>query len=362
MRRGIGLSAFRRYSPTGASMNSPSSTLAAQRAEQFRSLPPDLTIEQVAHALGINYGAAYEWGRRLGYAFQLKMRGPQSTIAAEQFRSLPPNLTIAQVAHALGISYGAAYKAGRRLGYAFQLNMRGFRSGGMAKMKQLPPNLTVRQVMRQLKIPLSTASNWIRQSGYAFQRLGVSFRWNDVDWSQTNRTIAKAMGVTAERARQVRAELGKPRLRPRQRSISEHLRKIHALPRGLTIIEVARRLRVSYGYAGGLARQAGYACRLLHRKVPLPRWRTVNWSLSNTAIGRVLGVSFDTVDKMRRRLGKPPVDGRQKVTPEQWRRMDWSQSDIIIAKKFGLAIPYVQLKRRRRHLRGKRRKFRIILS
>lgn len=136
----------------------------------------------------------------------------------QQFQELPSGLTYQEIAQRLGISYPIARAWAKRLDYPARCLPRGRPSGREQRVNQmlgLPEDLTVVEVAQRLKISVTVAYYWIRQTGYQFRRAPGSGRWNEkvvrdrwskVDWSLSNIEIAKSVGVSRERVRQVRAQ------------------------------------------------------------------------------------------------------------------------------------------------------------
>src|ERR1035437_695058 len=92
----------------------------------------------------------------------------------------------------------------------------------MNQVQKLPPNLTMAQVSRRLKISPQQAHLCVRLANYAFrtayprQKIWPE-QWQKVDWSLTNTQIAQSLGLSGERVRQVRADLGIAKARPYHR-------------------------------------------------------------------------------------------------------------------------------------------------
>ena len=112
--------------------------------------------------------------------------------------------------------------------------------------------------------------------------------------------------------------------RPTGQSIREaRLAQMKQLPPGLTVVEIARRLGISQGWAHTCMHEAGYPFRRVFRrnqKVPQEQWEKINWQLSNAEIARKLRVSRERVRQIRLREGLPKVGGHEKhqesVRPE----------------------------------------------
>ncbi len=114
-----------------------------------------------------------------------------------------------------------SYRIGRKVGYAFR-RANTFASR-LVRIKSLPPKLTIRQVAGyRMKISKEYATRLVNEAGYDFRtnyRLQKVWpeQWEKVDWFLPNFQIAKAMGLSRERVRQVRGKLGIPK--PRVRSL-----------------------------------------------------------------------------------------------------------------------------------------------
>ena len=81
------------------------------------------------------------------------------------------------------------------------------------KFSQLKPGLDLQQVSDTLHEPYATVYRWADTFGYPFpdrRRRGrvSSGQWDEVDWGLRNAQIARELGVSRERVRQVRAARG----------------------------------------------------------------------------------------------------------------------------------------------------------
>lgn len=140
-----------------------------------------------------------------------------------QFRRLPQGLTFFQIAQRLQISAALARVWATRLEYAVRLLPLGrppIREARLGEIQQLPPNLTIKQVARRLKISSAAAQFWIHQASYKFLRAPgsgeknrkvIASQWARTDWSLRDADIARMLGVSRERVRQIRARTGQPK-------------------------------------------------------------------------------------------------------------------------------------------------------
>ena len=145
--------------------------------------------------------------------------------------------------------------------------------------------------------------------------------WESLDWSLPDTSIALLMGVSRERARQVRKKLGKPKTEnlntTRARERAEQAARLAPTH---TAAEIAERLRVSTSRVGHYLRARGLRAVNPNTGIRRDRWKydwdAVDWAHKfNSQIARELGCSPTTVLLVRRRQGRPDgPDGRQ-VSP-----------------------------------------------
>lgn len=112
-----------------------------------------------------------------------------------------------------------------------------------------------------------------------------------IDWSKQDIVLAEENGISRERIRQLRKSLNKPKsLKHRQKRNSE-----------------------------------GYNMN----------WSQVDWTMSNSKIGRLFGMSSEIVRLKRNTLNIPPFVYPTKVN---WRYIDWSASNKAICEKYGVSL------------------------
>ena len=81
----------------------------------------------------------------------------------------------------------------------------------------LPPGLTAKDLVKFFHRSRNLVLKRCHQAGYqpTSERLFCLPAWTrGVDWSQTNIAISRQVGKTRERVRQMRRQLGKPRVCP----------------------------------------------------------------------------------------------------------------------------------------------------
>lgn len=89
---------------------------------------------------------------------------------------------------------------------------------------KLPPGLTVKQATAYLSRPYTQVRRWIKRYKYEHAD-GRAVMWTEkrrrkrrriaperVDWTMPNVVISRITGVTRERVRQIRNELGLPKV------------------------------------------------------------------------------------------------------------------------------------------------------
>ena len=90
------------------------------------------------------------------------------------------------------------------------------------RIRGLPPGMTLVQIARKFGVSRTNARRWAVFFGYRAPdtrcRKGGMEKWNAVNWRQRDADIARMLGVSGERVRQVRAQRGLP---PSPRKLSD---------------------------------------------------------------------------------------------------------------------------------------------
>ena len=87
-------------------------------------------------------------------------------------------------------------------------------------IKSLPPGLTLAKAAKLLRYSQSSVRRWMEATGYEWAKNEKSLvpKWAmDIDWSIPNSDLARNLGLSRERIRQVRDLLGKPKVENRGR-------------------------------------------------------------------------------------------------------------------------------------------------
>lgn len=89
--------------------------------------------------------------------------------------------------------------------------------------------------------------------------------------------------------------------------------QIRALPKGLSLLEVAKAIGVqTKSQASRICSKYRYKTRG-HRKPGVDRkWLLVDWRMQDVAIADIMGCSRERVRKVRLRLKKPPAKNHQR--------------------------------------------------
>ena len=182
-------------------------------------------------------------GKRFGYEFR---RSPGRW--NEFLKRMPAGLKVAEVARRLKMPYDRTHRICRIAGY-IQLPRR--LTSLPARIKKFPPGLTVGQIATRLRTNYATACELAMIARYRTvrERSAASFRWDDVDWSLSNRIIAKQLGVTWQAASGMRKRLRKPpavRVPLISPHVQERIAALNQMPKGLQVMEIARRLNCGF--------------------------------------------------------------------------------------------------------------------
>ena len=111
-------------------------------------------------------------------------------------------------------SYGRRIMAGgQQIVWPAKLRHTTTRDSWYKRFAKLRPGLSLQQVSRQLKQSYASVYRWADVFEYPFPDLRERGRvpadeWENVDWSQRDADIARDLGVSRERIRQVRAARG----------------------------------------------------------------------------------------------------------------------------------------------------------
>lgn len=139
-----------------------------------------------------------------------------------------------------------------------------------------------------------------------------------------------------------------PNLRPTPHRLALH-RALSALPRGLSAKGLGVRLGRPPGAARAAAQRHGYEVRLAHRRPPAVSYAGVDWSRTDAAIARALGVTRQAVGLARRRHEREPSAGPRTGFMDHARagKVDWRLPDRTIAAVYGMHAGAIHAVRRR---------------
>lgn len=200
---------------------------------------------------------------------------------------------------------------GQRIHWPSSLKRTGTRDRWFERFEKLKPGLSLQEVARLLGETYASVYRWAEVFEYPFPDLRRRGRvnageWEKVDWSQRDADIARKLGVSRERVRQVRAARGvgpsahRADVQRFARWSRSRREKLHGVP-------VADALRL---FGGGLSHQV--ARRVLRAAGVRPhdpgsRWRDVDWRLPNRDLARIWTTSPKYVANIRARLKVGPA-------------------------------------------------------
>jgi hypothetical protein len=202
---------------------------------------------------------------------------------------------------------------GFRLNWPTGLKRTATRVRWFQRFTELKPGLDLQQVSDQLGEPYATVYRWADTFGYPFpdrRRRGrvSTTQWDSVEWGLRDAVIARELGVSRERVRQVRASRGmgpsehRASVQRFEQFVAVHRERLHGLPIAQIVSEYGS--EISPQIARRIARSAG-----IRPHDPESRWRSVDWRLTNRDLAVVWGTSAKYIANVRARLG---------VGPSQW--------------------------------------------
>ena len=212
---------------------------------------------------------------------------------------------------------------------ALRKRKRGRRAQWPALLARLnTASMTVPEIARATGKSETATTNALLRYGapYKHRKGGVesAVAWASLDWSLPDTSIALLMGVSRERARQVRAKLGKPKTESLNTTRSrERAERAARLAGTHTTAEIAERLRISPGMVWRYLHARGL--RAVNPRKGIRRvcwkydWDAVDWANKfDTQIARELGCSPVTVLHTRKRQGRPAGPDGRRVSPRRF--------------------------------------------
>jgi hypothetical protein len=200
---------------------------------------------------------------------------------------------------------------GFRLNWPTGLRRTATRARWFQRFSQLKPGLDLQQVSDILHEPYATVYRWADTFAYPFpdrRRRGrvSTTQWDSVEWGLRDAVIARELGVSRERVRQVRAVRGmgpsehRASVQRFEQFVAAEAQRLHGLPIAQIIREYGSDL--SPQIARRIARAAG-----VRPHDPESRWRNVDWRLTNRDLAVVWGTSPKYIANVRARLGVGPA-------------------------------------------------------
>jgi hypothetical protein len=202
---------------------------------------------------------------------------------------------------------------GFRLNWPTGLKRTATRVRWFQRFSQLKAGLDLQQVSDSLGEPYATVYRWADTFGYPFpdrRRRGrvSTTQWDSVEWGQRDAVIARDLGVSRERVRQVRASRGmgpsehRAAVQRFEQFVAAESQRLHGMPIAQIVEEYGS--SISPQIARRIVRAAG-----IRAHDPESRWRSVDWRLTNRDLAVVWGTSAKYIANVRARLG---------VGPSQW--------------------------------------------
>jgi hypothetical protein len=175
------------------------------------------------------------------------------------------------------------------------------------KLRPLPAGLDLEELSGRLRQPYHTVYRWAQFFRYPFPDRR-SWKpsvvdWTKADWTQRDADIARTLGVSRERVRQIRQKNGIPRastsIRRFEKFVAEHAEKLAKMTVQQAVEESGESLCLSAGRR--VLRLAGItaARRTEHRKL--------DWRLPNRDLAAIWGLSGHYVATLRLRLNVGPA-------------------------------------------------------
>ena len=88
--------------------------------------------------------------------------------------------------------------------------------------------------------------------------------------------------------------------------------RLEAVPGGLDLSALAQALGTAYSTARRWAFLFGYRITDRRCRGPRDKWKSIDWTLSDSQIARGLGVTRERVRQVRKQHGLPPSTGRHR--------------------------------------------------
>jgi len=195
------------------------------------------------------------------------------------------------------------------------------------RFSKLKPGLSLQRVSKKLKENYASVYRWAELFDYQFPDLRRNGRvssaeWDKVDWTERDADIARELGVSRERVRQVRAD--------RQAGPSSHRLTVRKFVgwckarrkelHGQTVAAVVAK------FGGGLSQQVARRIMRAARVEPHDpgeRWREAEWRLPNRDLAEIWDASPKYVANIRARL---------QVGHAQWDSRNGAASDARYRK------------------------------
>jgi hypothetical protein len=201
---------------------------------------------------------------------------------------------------------------GYRLQWPSGLKHTATRDRWFDKFSLLKQGMNLQEIAAELNEAYASVYRWADLFQYPFPDLRCEGRvsaddWNRVDWCHRDAQIARELGISRERVRQVRASRGigpsahRAMVLKFSRWISSNRDRLHGLP----VYEVMKM------FGCDLSQQV--ARRLLRAHDikahdPASRWRGIDWHLPNRDLASIWSTSAKYIANIRARLEVGPAE------------------------------------------------------
>lgn len=170
-------------------------------------------------------------------------------------------------------------------------------------------------------------------------------KWEKVDWQLNDCTIALDLGLTRERVRQVRRDLGRDKVKKlntrawiNQKRDAEIIRLAKA---GKNAPKIASMLGISKWIVIRVCKEAKVSTLSLTKRWSPPDWAlAVDWSKPIKQIASENGVSRIWVVFIKKRLGLSKPNSL--LAKADWSKVDWNKPSHQIAAEVGVSVATVR--------------------
>jgi len=309
---------------------------------RFSEIEPGMEIKSLAKLWNCSHSSAWLWATLFRYPFP-DLRGHSGRPRTKRWDHVDWKQTDIQLARAMGVTHQRVRQVRAARGFGPSAVRRpvppnppkgkiaagnyvrwpaGFkhtaaRDRWFTAFSWLEPGMELGEISKLWNCSYDAVRPWANVFQYPYERprhpsKQSSQVWDKVDWTQRDSQLARAIGISRERVRQVRAARGigpsdhQARLEQFERWVHANRKHLH----GLRADEVIAKW--------GSPHSLSMARRLLKKAKVRPfsrgaRWQEADWRLPNRDLARIWAVTPNCITDVRARL---------KMGPSQWRGKD----------------------------------------